>query len=126
MSYRIEREGDFSLPAISVKWWDSVKRTVHTSQVPAITFKAIANSSYTPVFSVVEDLRQLGQPTRLYLPGSVLAAGSVLLLAALAYLSRRRMQQGITTARHWLRSRPPRKTWGLRPLNPVHEKDFPK
>ena len=126
VSYRIEREGDFSLPAISVKWWDSVKRTVHTSQVPAITFKATANSSYTPVFSVVEDLRQLGQPTRLYLPGSVLAAGSVLLLAALVYLNRRRMQQGITTARHWLRSRPPRKTWGLRPLNPVHEKDFPK
>ena len=121
--YRIEREGDFTLPAIRVKWWDSVNRKARYSEVPAITFKANASSSYTPVFSMVEDLKQLGQPTQLRVPESLLILGAILLLAVIGYLNRRLLQQGFNSAKHWLRTRPPRKTWGLRPLNPGHEKD---
>lgn len=125
VSYRIERSGDFQLPAISVKWWDSVNRKAQLSQVPAVNFKASADRSYSPVFSIVQDLRQLGQPTRLRLPEPLLILAFILLLAAAALLSRRWWLQGLRRARHWLRSRPARKTYGLRPLNPGHDKDFP-
>lgn len=125
VSYRIERSGDFELPAISVKWWDSVNHKAQLSQVPPVSFKASADSSYTPVFSIVQDLKQLGQPTRLRLPESVLILACILLLAGIGYLSRRWWLHSLSVARHWLRSRPPRKTYGLRPLNPGHDKDFP-
>ena len=124
VSYRIEREGDFTLPAISVKWWDSVNRKVQVSQVPGFSFKATANSGESPVFSITRDLEQLGQPTRLHIPGSLLFLGSILLLTGIGYMSRRRLQHGFSQVNHWLRTRPPRKTYGLRPLNPGHEKDF--
>ena len=124
VSYRIEREGNFTLPAISVKWWDSVNRKVQVSQVPGFSFKATANSGDSPVFSITRDLEQLGQPTRLHIPGSLLFLGSILLLTGIGYMSRRRLQHGFSQVNHWLRTRPPRKTYGLRPLNPGHEKDF--
>lgn len=125
VSYRIERAGNYELPSISVKWWDSVNRKAQISQVPAVAFKATTNSSYVPVFSIAQDLEQLGQPTQLRVPQTVLFAGLILLLAGIGYLTRRGWQHVFYRASHWLRSRPPRKTWGLRPLNPGHEKDFP-
>ena len=124
--YRIEREGDFELPAIRVKWWDSLNRKTRFSELPAVTFKATASSSYTPVFSIVDDLRQMGQPTRLRLPATLLAGAGLLLLAVVLSVNRRRLHQVLNTSRKWLHNRPPRKNHGLRPLNPRHEKDVQK
>ena len=126
VSYRIQREGDFELPAIRVKWWDSLNRKTRFSELPAFTFKATASSSYTPVFSIVDDLRQLGQPTRLRLPAFWLVGAAALLLAVALYVNRGRLLHVLNAVRHWLRNRPPRKNHGLRPLNPRHEKDFQK
>lgn len=125
VTYRIERAGAFELPAIYVKWWDSVNRTAQVSQLPAVSFKVIANSNVTPEFSIVEDLKQLGQPTQLRLPKSLLDLSLILLLAGITYVSRRSWLHAFSAVRHWLRTRPPRKTYGLRPLNPYHDKELP-
>jgi hypothetical protein len=61
VSYRVDSSGSHTLPAIDVKWWDSTSRQTRTAQVPAVTFTATANSPYKPVFSISEDLKQLGQ-----------------------------------------------------------------
>lgn len=126
VSYRIEREGDFELPAIRVKWWDSVNRQIRFGELPAVTFKATASSSYTPVFSIVDDLRQMGQPTRLRLPATLLVGIGLLLLAVALSVNRRRLLHAFNAMRQWKHNRPPRKNYGLRPLNPRHEKDFQK
>ena len=59
VTYRIDKAGAYTLPAIAVKWWDVKTQQSRTAQVPAITFEATANSAYKPVFSITEDLRQL-------------------------------------------------------------------
>lgn len=125
VTYRIERAGNYQLPAIRLKWWDSVKRTAQFSEVPAVSFKASASAGDAPVFSITQDLAQLSQPTQLRLPESVLITGAALLAIALVYLSRGFWLHLFSVARQRWRSRPPRKTYGLRPLNPGHEKDLP-
>ncbi|MED7666308.1 protein BatD [Pseudomonas moraviensis subsp. stanleyae] len=60
-SYRIDSAGTYTLPAISVKWWDSSARQIRTAEAPSVSFEAAANSAYKPVFSVTEDLKQLQQ-----------------------------------------------------------------
>ncbi|WP_213938784.1 BatD family protein [Pseudomonas sp. dw_612] len=84
VTYRIDTEGSHTLPAIEVKWWDSGTQQTRTAQVPAITFKATANSAYRPVFSINEDLKKLGQQGRLHLSGHWLGLIALLLLVALA------------------------------------------
>jgi hypothetical protein len=64
VTYRIDREGHHSLPAIALKWWDASSQQTRTAQVPAVSFEAIANSAYTPVFSIAEDLKQMGEHSR--------------------------------------------------------------
>ncbi|WP_333991680.1 hypothetical protein [Pseudomonas sp. S3(2024)] len=61
VTYRIDKAGAYTLPAIAVKWWDVKTQQSRTAQVPAISFEATANSAYKPVFSITEDLQQLGR-----------------------------------------------------------------
>ncbi|CAI8892982.1 Protein BatD [Pseudomonas sp. IT-232MI5] len=61
VSYRIDKAGSHTLPAIEVKWWDAGTRQSRTAQVPAVTFEAAAGTPYKAVFSISEDLKQLGQ-----------------------------------------------------------------
>ena len=61
VTYRIDKAGSHTLPAIAVKWWDTSTRQSRTAQVPAVTFEAATSSAYKPVFSISEDLKQLGQ-----------------------------------------------------------------
>ncbi|WP_053158918.1 BatD family protein [Pseudomonas sp. P1.8] len=77
--YRIDTDGHFTLPAIEVKWWDANSRQTRTAQVPAVTFDATANSAYKPVFSITEDLKNLGQQNRLHLSAPWLGWLAVLL-----------------------------------------------
>ncbi|KHA70274.1 hypothetical protein NZ35_26355 [Pseudomonas chlororaphis] len=88
VSYRIDKAGSHTLPAIEVKWWDAGTRQSRTAQVPAVTFEAAAGTPYKPVFSISEDLKQLGQnrlhfSTRWLLWLALLAA-----VVAAAYLLR--------------------------------------
>ncbi|MGP6420478.1 hypothetical protein ACTZGP_17005 [Pseudomonas putida] len=59
VTYRIDKAGAYTLPAIAVKWWDVKTQQSRTAQVPAITFETTANSAYKPVFSITGDLQQL-------------------------------------------------------------------
>ncbi|MVV49867.1 hypothetical protein EJA72_16725 [Pseudomonas sp. PB120] len=84
VTYRIDTEGAHSLPAIELKWWDASSQQTRTAQVPAITFEASANSAYKPVFSLTEDLKKLGQQSRLHVSGHGFVI--VMLLVVLALL----------------------------------------
>jgi len=59
--YRIDTAGRHTLPAIAVKWWDSSARQIRTARLPAVTFEAAAGDAYKPVFSITEELKQLGE-----------------------------------------------------------------
>ena len=61
VTYRIDKAGAYTLPDIAVKWWDVKTQQSRIAQVPAVTFEAAANSAYKPVFSITDDLRQLGR-----------------------------------------------------------------
>lgn len=82
VTYQIARQGRYSLPAVQVSWWDSSTRQTRTTEVPAVTFEAAANSSYQPVFSITQDLKQLGQQSRFQLSQHWLVLTLLLLLAA--------------------------------------------
>ncbi|NUU38572.1 BatD family protein [Pseudomonas sp. C2B4] len=84
VTYRIDREGHHTLPAIELKWWDASSQQTRTVQVPAVDIDAVANSAYRPVFSISEDLKKLGQQHRLHLSG--LALGLLALLLGVALL----------------------------------------
>ncbi|HEX4550186.1 hypothetical protein [Pseudomonas sp.] len=62
-TYRIDKAGAYTLPAIAVKWWDVKSRQTRSAQVPAVTFEAVADTRYKPVFAISDDLRQLGRNT---------------------------------------------------------------
>ncbi|MBK5373638.1 BatD family protein [Pseudomonas sp. TH43] len=112
VTYRIDSAGSHTLPAIEVQWWDSGTRQSRTAQVPPVTFDAATDSAYKPVFSIAEDLKQLGR-NRLHLSTQWLLWVFVLVaLLALGYLSRapltraRLAMQARKQARHaaWLQS----------------------
>jgi hypothetical protein len=117
--YRVEQGGHYTLPAISVKWWDSRNHRLQTAQWPALTVEAQALSAYTPTFAI--DQRRWPLPQQL-----LLWIASVAMLILAGYLL-----HGV-----WPRmARTSRKTWAalrwwcrqlrLLPLNPRHEKDLP-
>ena len=83
VTYRIDTEGRHNLPAIQLKWWDASTRQTRTAQVPAVTFDAVANSTYRPVFSITEDLKKLGQQGRVHLSGHWLVLLALLVAVSL-------------------------------------------
>ncbi|POA17782.1 hypothetical protein C1886_20295 [Pseudomonas sp. FW300-N1A1] len=86
-TYLIDKQGRHSLPAIELRWWDTGTRQARTVQVPAVTFDSAANGRSQPVFSIAEDLRQLGQRSRVHLSRHWLVlTGVLLLVAGLGYL----------------------------------------
>ncbi len=99
VTYVVNESGDFSLPAIELKWWDSGGQA-HTASVPEVTFEATGDSSYQAPFSLAEDLRRLGHRGQLHiarhwLPISVALAALVLAL----FFGRSWLQRAL----HWLR-----------------------
>ncbi|KPH00284.1 hypothetical protein AEQ67_08725 [Pseudomonas sp. RIT-PI-q] len=112
-TYRIDTQGQYSLPAIELKWWDASSQQTRTAQVPAVTFEAVANSAYRPVFSITDDLKKLGQQSRLHLSEHWFGVLALLVIVALAaWFARPVMQraylgwQARRVARHtmWLES----------------------
>ncbi|NUT76952.1 hypothetical protein HNO86_18080 [Pseudomonas sp. C1C7] len=83
VTYRIDREGHYTLPAIELKWWDAGSQQSRTAQVPAVEFDAAANSAYKPVFAIAEDLKKLGRQQSLHLSRSVLSLLALLIGVAL-------------------------------------------
>ena len=94
VSYRVEKAGTYTLPAIEVKWWDSSAEKTRMAQVPAVSFEAQANTAYQPVFSITEDLKQLGQ-NRVYFSMRWLAwLGLLVALIVAGYLARPLVARG--------------------------------
>ncbi|MEX5684545.1 hypothetical protein [Pseudomonas silesiensis] len=77
--YRIDSEGRHELPTIELKWWDASSGQTRMAQVPAVTFDAVANSAYRPVFSITEDLNNLGRQGRLHFSRHWLGLSALLL-----------------------------------------------
>ncbi|QLG93407.1 BatD family protein [Pseudomonas yamanorum] len=125
--YRVEHVGHYQLPAIRVKWWDSRSHRLQVAQLPAVSLQALATSSYTPTFSIAQDLKQLGQHSRWQLSRHGMFWGTALVaVGVLVYLARvlwprvpPLWQRGVGALRRVCRQ------LRLLPLNPRHEKDFP-
>ncbi|NWE23563.1 BatD family protein [Pseudomonas sp. P7548] len=125
--YRVEQGGHFTLPAISVKWWDSRNRHVQNSQLPALTFEAQAGSAYMPTFAIADDLKALGQHSRWHVSRHLFAwIAAVAMLILAGYLLHALwprlppLWRNVCTTLRWVC-----RQLRLVPLNPRHEKDFP-
>lgn len=112
-SYQIERPGTVTLPAIQLRWWDASANQLRIKTLPALSFEAAKGAVINPVFSVVQDLKQLGEATRFHLSEHWLAAASLLIvLGVLGFFARpwwqrgRHFWQGWRSARHlaWFNS----------------------
>jgi hypothetical protein len=124
--YRVTQSGHYRLPAISVKWWDTRNHRLQVAQVPALTFDAKA-ASYTPPFSITDDLKALGQHTRWPVSRHLLTwIAAVVLLVLGGYLIHRLwprlppLWRKLCTTLRWVC-----RQLRLVPLNPRREKDFP-
>jgi hypothetical protein len=116
-SYVIERGGEFQLPALSVKWWDSDARQLRSTDLPALSFKASATPAFDTPFSLREDLQRLGQHSRLALSRHGLALIVWLSILGLAlYIGWPWCERGLG----WLqrKTRDPPWHYRLQPLNP--------
>ncbi|SEM45789.1 Oxygen tolerance [Pseudomonas sp. ok272] len=101
-SYRVNTPGQHTLPAIDVQWWDASTQQARVASVPAVTFEAVANPGYQPVFSIDQDLQRLGQKSRVHLSQHwLLLVASLLVLGGLAYL----LKPGCVRAWHALQNR---------------------
>lgn len=87
VSYRINRPGTFTLPAVQLKWWDASSQQARIAEVPAVHFEALAGSAYQPVFALADDLARLGRQGRIHLSIHGLWLAALLLVGALAYLA---------------------------------------
>ncbi|GGP18905.1 BatD family protein [Silvimonas iriomotensis] len=47
-TYVIQKAGSYTLPAVSIAWWDTRAGQLRSAQVPAVTFSAVATPSYHP------------------------------------------------------------------------------
>lgn len=105
-SYTIEKSGDYALPSLRLKWWDASANQARVTTVPALTFEAGAGNAYRPVFSVVEDLQQLGEQARFRLSEHWLDLMVVLIvLATLGYFTRPGWQRGRNRWQGWRNAR---------------------
>ncbi|SDZ48645.1 BatD family protein [Pseudomonas sp. NFIX28] len=101
VTYRIERAGHYQLPAIQVKWWDSRQHRLQLSQLPALDFEARAGGGYAAVFSIAQDLKDLGQRHPAYLSRHALGLTlSALLLGLGLWLARPLWQRARQAWRH--------------------------
>ncbi|MDB6143549.1 MAG: hypothetical protein JWP80_2593 [Pseudomonas sp.] len=112
-TYRIDKAGDYRLPAVQLKWWDASTHQARISTLPGLAFEASSGSAYRPVFSVTEDLQHLGEQARFHVSQHWLGWTLVLIvIATLGYFMRpwwqrgRHLWQGWRSARRdaWLAS----------------------
>ncbi|GGP25046.1 BatD family protein [Silvimonas amylolytica] len=47
-TYVIQKAGSYTLPAVSIAWWDTRAGQLRTAVAPAVTFSAVATPSYHP------------------------------------------------------------------------------
>ncbi|RJG11074.1 hypothetical protein D3879_15520 [Pseudomonas cavernicola] len=106
VTYVVDQPGHYTLPAIELKWWDASANRIRTSTVPALEVEASANSAYQAPFSIADDLRQLGQQTRVRLSRHWLALAALLLFGgALLYWGRPVLLQGRRVLLAWRETR---------------------
>ncbi|MDE3738790.1 hypothetical protein PSH28_19485 [Pseudomonas resinovorans] len=105
VTYVIGEAGEIDLPAIELKWWDVATGEGHSAAVPTVELKA-AKGDYQAPFSISEDLRALGQKTRLRLSGHGMLLGMFLVLGGgLAYLGRPWGRVALALLRRWREAR---------------------
>ena len=89
VSYVVEQPGSYSLPAIDLRWLDSLDQTERSSGVPAVDFEASSSSLFKLPFSLEADLEKLGRGRLITLSKPVIfLISSLLLLAVTGYLLR--------------------------------------
>jgi len=124
-SYRPTRAGSYQLPPVSLRWWSTADRQMHTASVPAATVQAQGAEAYTSPFSVAQDLRQLRRGAQIHIArywpmGLVLLAA----VAAVGYGVRQWAPRAWQAWQSWRARRPERAlAYRLKPLNPRTPKE---
>lgn len=104
-TYVIQQAGDYTLPGVSVQWWDTRANQLRTAQIPALQFSAAANPDYKPVIALPTEA-SAPRPARIrHIDVESIAeaagAGILILLAAWLLLPRliRALRKGLRNAR---------------------------
>jgi hypothetical protein len=108
--YLIEKPGDYTLPAIELKWWNLATRRMVTATVPAVHFTAAPNPGYAPELPPETELGATPAPVHAsfwsrYRVWFRLVAPSVIALLALAWLCWRYLPPTFGELKRWYRAR---------------------
>jgi hypothetical protein len=83
-SYMADRSGRFSLPPVSIEWWNTKTQNREVIDLPAVTFSAVA-AHEKPVFDIpVDSLKGMAPHKVIVVDRSDVFAGCVILILALA------------------------------------------
>lgn len=54
-TYVVQQAGDYTLPGVTIKWWNTRTGTVEKAEAPALRFNAAANPGYKPEFDLPDE-----------------------------------------------------------------------
>ncbi|WP_339487544.1 hypothetical protein [Pseudomonas sp. EL_65y_Pfl2_R95] len=99
IAYVVSKPGKYTLPAMELKWWDQAGQA-QTASVEKVIFEAKAGSGYNAPFSIAEDLRELGQNSRVHIARHwLLLTSLIVLIALLSYFARPYWGRGVSYLR---------------------------
>lgn len=108
--YRILKEGEVRLPAISLDWWSAADSQAHRVSVPAVVLKVDAAPVQATAFSLEDDLKQLRRGTSFRIGKHwLLWLGLLLTGAALVYVGRAWGRPALAALHAWHERR--RQAW---------------
>ena len=88
VAYRLEREGDYELPAIEMAWWDLAGRQLRTARLPAVAFSVTAAPARADEIPLPpEEQAAATPPPKARVRWSTALSWASLLLVALALLA---------------------------------------
>lgn len=112
-SYVADRSGTFSLPPVTIEWWNTMARRKETVVLPAVRFSADAVRD-KPLFDIPLDAMREGMPHRVVvihareaIAGCLVVLGVILLISWRAHVASfvRRGERALSEARtRWLAS----------------------
>jgi hypothetical protein len=85
VTYRVDRSGTFSLPAVSIEWWNTAMQRRETIVLPAVKMTAMA-AAEKPIFSIPVDSLARGGAHRIIVIDREISLIAVLALVALVAL----------------------------------------
>lgn len=107
VSYVAQRPGHFRLPAIELHWWDATNGAERRASVPAVEFEVGEAAAERAPFPLAEDLRRLGQRSKLFIAWHWLLLSALVPLGGMLLVCARPLARRLLAA--WTRWRAARR-----------------